>query len=183
MPNVSQNMPIYNQSMKKQQGFSLIEALVAFLIISVGMLGIASLQVVALRAGYTATLRTAAVIKSEEILERMRANESALAAYNVATGGGTGAPGKLCSDGTGTVVSCTPAEMAPFDIYKWKQDLLSVFPANTTASIVVAAPVATLQPLSIVTVTINWKDRNPDASTLIDMSYTTEQQMCGAVAC
>ena len=68
-------------TMFKQRGFSLIEALVAFLILSIGMLGIASLQMISLKAGKTAELRTIAVIKAEEILERIRNNQVAVVSY------------------------------------------------------------------------------------------------------
>lgn len=169
---------------RRQRGFSLIEALVAFLLLSVGMLGIASLQAVSLRAGYTATLRTVAVIKAEEILERMRANQTALASYVSVAGAGTAAPVPECTDISGVVI-CNPAQMASYDIYKWKQDLLGSFPANTTATIAVTAPVdPNVQPLSIVTVAINWDERDPSADgQVIKMNYSTSQDICGAAAC
>ena len=69
----------------KQKGFSLIEALVAFLILSVGMLGIASLQTMSLKSGHTAALRTVAVVKVEEILESMRSNPTAVNDYAAGT--------------------------------------------------------------------------------------------------
>ena len=50
-------------------GFSLIEALVAFMIISVGMLGIASLQTISMKAGHTAVTRTSAVYKHDTATE------------------------------------------------------------------------------------------------------------------
>ena len=66
------NMPMNN--FHSQRGFSLIEALVAFLILSVGMLGIASLQTMSLKSGHTAAMRTVAVVKVEEMLESMRSS-------------------------------------------------------------------------------------------------------------
>lgn len=173
-------------SMNKQAGFSMIEALVAFLILSVGMLGIASLQAISLRAGYTATLRTVAVIKSEEILERMRSNHTALLDYRSAAGAGTTAPAVLCSDSTGSLVSCTPAQMAPYDVYKWKEDVLSVFPTGTTATIAIpdpADPLLVPQPPWPVTITINWTERDPSANAQINMNYSTTQEICGVTTC
>ena len=81
----------YTQPMPtKQSGFSLIEALVAFMIISVGMLGIASLQTISMKAGHTAILRTSAVFNVQDILDRMRSNTTQIAAYAVdAAGMGT----------------------------------------------------------------------------------------------
>ena len=62
------NMHMINKH--RQKGFSLIEALVAFLILSVGMLGIASLQTISLKSGQTASFRSVAVIKAQEIINK-----------------------------------------------------------------------------------------------------------------
>ena len=166
----------------RQRGFSLIEALVGFLILSVGMLGIASLQTLSLKAGNTASLRSVAVIKASEIIERMRSNPTQLAAYNVSTGDSGTDNG--CNDSTGTAVLCVPAAMAADDIFNWKNDLKSALPNNnnTTASIVVTPPGAG-QALTTVTVTINWQERATDASTMVDQNYTVSTQMCGAITC
>jgi type IV pilus assembly protein PilV len=174
------------QTMNKQSGFSLIEALVAFLILSIGMLGIASLQAISLRAGYTATLRTVATIKAEEIVERMRTNRTGLQSYWVDAGGGLVAPAKICTDAVVPITSCQPDAMAAYDVYSWKQDLLNVFPANTTATIAFPLPVNTAVVPQLpwpVTVTINWKERDPSENAMIDMNYSTTQDICGVTSC
>ena len=63
------------------RGFSLVEVLVALIVLSVGMLGIASLYVDSLRAGRTALLRTQAVFLATDMADRIRANPTAGAAY------------------------------------------------------------------------------------------------------
>jgi type IV pilus assembly protein PilV len=176
-PDMTTSYPIIH----RQRGFSLIEALVAFLILSVGMLGIASLQTISLRAGQTATLRTVAVIKAEGILERMRANHTGLLAYIAGTGTGLTAPATLCA-----ASSCTPTQMAQYDVYLWKQDIASGFPAGTTATISIPPPAdPTLQPQLPwpVTVAITWKERDPSANALLNMTYSTTQAICGVSSC
>ncbi len=168
---------------RHQRGFSLIEALVAFLILSVGMLGIASLQTISLKSGQTASFRSVAVIKAEEIIERMRANPTAVASYAVSTGDAGTDNG--CNDaGGGPAVLCVPADLAADDIFNWKNDLVSALPndASTTASIVVTPPGAG-QALTSVTVTVNWKERDLDNQVLVDQNYTVSTNMCGALQC
>lgn len=176
-------MQRYKNTSVKQSGFSLIEALVAFLILSIGMLGIASLQVISLKAGHTAVLRTVAVIKSEEILERIRNNPTQVLSYIVLAGD----PGVDvgCNDSTGSVKSCNPLEMVSDDIYNWKSDLKTSLPDNsgTTASIDVVAPVPGVNPTATVTVTINWQERNPETQTMDTMNYSVSAHICGNTGC
>lgn len=167
----------YKTRKNKQNGFSLIEALVAFLILSGGMLGIASLQLISLKAGHTATLRTVAVIKTEEIFERIRSNAQGMASYVVDTADAGDDNG--CNDPNATNL-CSRAEMARDDIYSWKLDLKSSLPNTdeTTASIAVVAAVVGTQPTDTVTVTINWQERNQDTKTMDDMNYSVSTNIC-----
>ena len=59
---------------KLQGGFGLVEVLVALLIISVGLLGIAALQAMALKNTGSSMERSQAVIQSYSYLEVLRAN-------------------------------------------------------------------------------------------------------------
>lgn len=61
-------------ALTRQCGMSLIEVLVAALVLSVGLLGLASLQAVAIRFNHSALLRTQADNLAHEILDAMRAN-------------------------------------------------------------------------------------------------------------
>lgn len=69
-----------------QRGVSLIEVLVAVLIMGVGLLGIAAMQATALRNSQSALERSQAVIQSYSILDAMRANIAVAQAggYNLA---------------------------------------------------------------------------------------------------
>lgn len=177
----------YKNTASKQHGFSLIEALVAFLILSVGMLGIASLQIISLKAGRTATMRTVAVIKSEEILERIRNNQTALdpatpASYVVLAGD----PGVDSGCGnSASLTVCTVAQMAKDDIFNWKKELRNSLPnnSNTTASIEVLAKTPGTLPTATVTVTISWQERSQDTEGMEDMSYSVISHICDDGTC
>lgn len=60
---------------KRQDGFGLIEVLVSLLIISVGLLGIASLQIVALKNVGSSMERSQAVIQTYSYMDLLRANK------------------------------------------------------------------------------------------------------------
>lgn len=67
---------------RTQAGASLIEVLVAVMILGVGLLGIGAMQAIALRNGQSSLERTQAVIQSYAILDLVRANRAnALAGY------------------------------------------------------------------------------------------------------
>ena len=170
-----------------QHGFSLIEALVAFLILSVGMLGIASLQLISLKAGKTAELRTVAVIKVEEMFERIRNNPVILdpgvaGSYESDTNDSGNDNG--CNDYTLSIVTCTSAELARDDIYNWKANLEASLPnTGVTASIAVLDKVPGVLPTATVTITVNWQERNPETQTMDTMNYSASAHICDNTGC
>ena len=114
-------------------GFSLVEALVSLVVISVGMIGVAALYGQGLNAGSTALYRTVAVTLGADMADRIRTNRTAGAAYNTTTA----ATNKKCDlepGEPGPVVSCTPADMAVQDRYRWKRQLDARLP-NPTGTI------------------------------------------------
>jgi type IV pilus assembly protein PilV len=102
--------------MHRQRGVTLVESLVALVVLSVGMLGIAGLYVESLRAGRSALLRTHAIALASDMADRIRANPEAKASYaKTATQKGT-AHAKCNPGGAG---QCSPQEMAANDIAVW----------------------------------------------------------------
>lgn len=109
-----------------QGGFTLIEALIAFVILSVGLLGIVSLQAMAKTSQHLAVQHTRAVTLADAIIERIRVNPAGLDVYNIGTGSPLGAtPGTEPSpDCQSTAESCDPDELAAHDLWVWEQALL-----------------------------------------------------------
>lgn len=150
------------KNFKKQAGFNLIEVMLAFLILSVGLLGVAGMQTTAMKASHTAMLKTIAINKVQDMVERMRSNRGvALTAYNLAKGG-TGTDRNCDDRGSPAAVSCSPAELAENDIFVWKNSLTNgALPAlDTDATIVVNE--AEVPPSA--TITVYWKERGEDMS-------------------
>lgn len=104
---------------KRQMGFNLVEVLIALIIVSIGMLGIAGLYVNSLQAGRTSTFRHHAVTLAGDVADRIRANPAGGAAY-----AGAGADNNC----DGATVICSAAEMAAFDIFLWQQQATDSLP-------------------------------------------------------
>ncbi len=144
---------------KKQAGFNLIEVLLAFVILSIGLLGVAGLQTTAIRSSHTAMLKTVAIIKVSEIIERIRANPGAdLEDY--ALGVGTDGIDQECDQRTITPVAavCDFQELASNDLFVWENGLTNgagLPAAGTNASIIVDNTVTP----AIATITVFWVER------------------------
>lgn len=104
---------------RKIRGFTLIEVLIALVIMSVGMLGIAGLYVHSMQAGRTSVLRHNAVTLAGDIADRIRANPRAGPAYALAGGDNNCVAGGI---------DCTPGEMAANDIFLWDQQAAATLP-------------------------------------------------------
>lgn len=61
---------------QRQQGATLIEVLVALLVLSVGLLGLAGMQMTALKSNQSAYYRSQATVLAYDIIDRMRANRA-----------------------------------------------------------------------------------------------------------
>ena len=92
-----------------QGGFTLLEILIALLVLSIGLLGMAGLQATSLRNSHDAYVTTRATYLAHDMADRMRANRSALATY-------TGLSGVSHDCVT---VSCSPTDIAENDISEW----------------------------------------------------------------
>jgi type IV pilus assembly protein PilV len=139
---------------KHAKGFSLVEVLIALIVMSVGMLGIAGLYVQSMQAGRTSMLRHHAVNLAGDIADRIRANPTAGAAYIAGTG-----TNNSCVAGN---TDCTPAQMAANDIFLWQAQAAEFLPAMGDGSqqVVIAFDAAATPPTY--TVTVRWDEPTPD---------------------
>lgn len=141
---------------KKSKGFSLVEVLIALVIMSVGMLGIAGLYVQSLQAGRTSMLRHHAVTLAGDIADRIRANPTAGAAYAAATG--------TNNNCVAMGADCDVAEMAAHDIFLWQAQALEFLPPMGDGSQqVVVTHDDTLTP-QVFTITVRWDEPTPDGT-------------------
>jgi type IV pilus assembly protein PilV len=144
-------------SNERVAGFSMVEVLVALVVLSVGMLGMAALYVVTLQSGTSAIFRMQAVSLASDLADRIRANP---AGANF-TGAGTSTD---C-----LTVACNAADMAANDVYVWKQQIAGVLPGTPSELVTYVAG-------SPETYTINIQWTEPGQSSAL--SYQLVLQLC-----
>ena len=98
-----------------RRGYSLIELLVAILVVAVGVLGVAGLQLASARNARTALETTLAAMLAEDMADRIQANT----AGTYTTGPGTPPPAFVDC----LARDCDAAELAAFDLAVWKCSL------------------------------------------------------------
>lgn len=102
-----------------QLGVSMIEILVALLIVSIGVLGYAGLQLRALNSTEDAHYRTQATALAQDVIERMAANPRGQNGYTTGSDWPLETPTSGMPNTWGTCLGandCTPAQMAVSDI-------------------------------------------------------------------
>jgi type IV pilus assembly protein PilV len=146
-----------------QSGATLIEVLVAVLLLSIGLLGMVGLQVRTMAYEKGATVRAAAANLVSDMSERIRANQGAGAAY-VSNAGGDHATLSAASPSLPSPncysAACTIAELAAFDVAAWRISARSQLPAG----------VAVIESggTGLYRITVAWTDKDfvDDAGTL-----------------
>lgn len=132
-----QNYQIEQKQIDRQAGISLIEILVTVLIMSVGSLGIASLQLAGLKYSSGSYARTQAVLLSDDMASRLKANREG--ALNQNAGGGFGdSPYELADFESALVVvtdcvvnECDQGQIAQYDLANWVNEIARVLPSGS----------------------------------------------------
>ena len=134
----------------KQNGFSLLEVLIALVILAIGLLGHSKIGALGVRANVDAHLRTEATFLAQDMIERMRANRPAAesayyAGINYAALDCAGVQATICSEGTaGAATDCTAEEMADEDAFHWFCEVDATLP-NANVAVSSAAGVYSVQ--------------------------------------
>ena len=147
-------------SIKHYAGFSLIEAMVALLIIAVGLLGIAGMQGLAINSNATSRVRSVAALEAASMVSMMRANNAywgVNAASASVSGGALGGNATLVGLGTSTTsclnAVCSPSAMAASDLQRWAAGLAAQLPQGSGSVVCTGAPL-------VCTVSVSWLEKN-----------------------
>jgi len=158
-----------NSRKKSSRGFSLIEILVAIVIVSIGLLAYAGLQMKGLSQTHAALFRSQAAISTNDMADRIRANLPGALAGGYRTQQASSLAMPNCSLG------CIPFDLAVHDLKIWQNLLTQHLPL--ASGVVSCTDSDTLDAIpcsdnSIHTIVVSWddnKDGNASATIQVDI--------------
>jgi type IV pilus assembly protein PilV len=136
------------------RGITMIENLIALLILSIGLLGLAGLQASSFRNSKDATFRAIATQQATDMVNRIRANNVGVVngEYSAIPSGAV--PPPFCD-----AVACDDSELAAFDEWEWNSRNAALLPGGSGT--VVGTPMTIvssdrlLTPIQL-TITVMW---------------------------
>jgi len=158
-------MPLRFATKYLSRGITMIENLIALLILSIGLLGLAGLQAATLRNSTDASYRATAVQQAADMVNRIIANTSgataAVAGYH-AISSTSPTPSTLCN-----ISRCGGAQLATFDAWEWNTANFAKLPSGGGTVVGAAIPIPSLNAglaPNLFTVTVRW-DANRTGAT------------------
>ena len=139
-------------------GFSLLEVLIALLILAVGLLGMASLMLHSMKSNQSSYQRTQASLLAYDMAERLRLNPTIATAGNSYVIASTASPGSAVTCPNG---ACTAAQSSAVDVYEWSKAINDQQLSGTVA-----------RNGNLYTINVSW-----------DVSFTAADSGCGAGQC
>jgi type IV pilus assembly protein PilV len=151
---------------RRAGGFTMIEVLISLIVISIGLLGIAKMQALALSSTGVASMRSLAAIEASSLGAAMHANRAYWATGTAAVTPGVTFTGTTISDANlsqaatcttasgSTPADCSTVLLAAYDVQTWTRALVALLP-NPSGTILCSnvpnEPVAC-------TITITWSE-------------------------
>jgi len=119
------------------RGFSLVEVLIALIVLSVGLLGIAKMEALALSSTAVASRRALAAVEAASLADSMHANRgywgsaanAAITITGTTVSNGPGAAGADCTK-AGANAPCSAPDLASYDLQSWANALSALLPGD-----------------------------------------------------
>lgn len=109
---------------RRQRGITLIESLIAMVVMALGILGIVGVQMRALTDTQAGVRRAQAIRLIEDLGERLQSNPDALNHLSAYTASADSAPD--C-----TAAACSPGQLAAFDAWQWRKHVAAALPGGS----------------------------------------------------
>lgn len=158
--------PPFRYSRGVASGYSLVEVLVALVVVAIGLLALAGMQLTSLRNNTGSYLRSQAAVLAQDLADRILASHPAcrvdsplnppppcavLADYRLAISQVPGNPGANCA-----AVNCNPQQMAQWDLFNWYTNARTALPGFNAS--VTCTPACALGSDSVYQITVMWDD-------------------------
>ncbi|MDJ0878900.1 MAG: type IV pilus modification protein PilV [Halieaceae bacterium] len=149
----------------QQGGFTLIEVLISTLVLTVGLLGIAAMQMVSFQTNQSAYMRSQATYLAQDMLDRIRANRAGYRNTTIYDSIDTtntvavpASPG--CKGGD---VGCSPTQMGAEDIREWVQFFENIEAVDNYRPVLLnGSGLVQRGAGNTFTITVSWDDRDYD---------------------
>ena len=153
-------MSIKSLPPRQQHGFTLLEVLVSIVVISLGLLGLAGLQVVSLNNNQAAYHRAIATQQAFDMMDRIRANR-----IGGANGNYDNLTTTLPADPGCFTTGCSAANMAVTDHFQWLTNVAAMLPGGTGSVRCEIGPANTCETNSdnanrVYRITMSWTQKN-----------------------
>jgi len=119
----------FNKGLGSQAGITMIEVLVAVLILAIGLLGVAGLQSISLKNTTDVFFEQQAMSYRQDLINRIMANQAAASDGDYAATPPTAEPTANCATGT-----CNTDQMAEWDLWQWNDALTNGFGSPPAAA-------------------------------------------------
>jgi type IV pilus assembly protein PilV len=164
-----------------QSGATLIEVLITMLVVAVGLLGAAGIQLASTRFQQTSVMRSEAFHQASFIIEKIRANNATMTLANAAAAAATPAAAYIAEEdyasavlpavppappacGLGGQAPCTAAQAAQRDLLEWRLSIQQALPGGRGAIFPVVGPAGAAEP-NARRVVVMWREKLDQANT------------------
>lgn len=171
-------------------GFTLIEVLIAVVVIAIGLLGLAGLQSTVIANGHVSSMRSIASIHIENMAEMMRANIAGVNGNFYAQGADAGSinyatikpapppatPNVDCRTKFGSSTRCLAGQQALADTFFWIQAVQRDLPGGTGRVVCSDRDTTDADPCSngsSHTITISWQEKDVESRASLTKSFAT----------
>jgi type IV pilus assembly protein PilV len=164
---------MHKQTTRLQRGVSMIESLVAILVLAIGVMGLAGLQTRSLVETRLTNARANALLLANDLAERMRLNRTAASGTDAAQQYTTTFTNLVTASTNCVATACGPSALRNFDLAEWQMNVRQLLPGGQAQ---VFAPSADGQ----IRILFRWRNNAAaQADGTVDASMTTPFEIDG----
>lgn len=172
------NRRSYRQLASRQAGFTLLEVVIAALVLTIGILGIAGMQLVSFQTNQGAYFRSQAAYIAADMMDRIRLNPTMMGSYNGIDTDSTSFLTDHADPSCATNVDgCTPAERVTQDVREWGSYFQDVFTSTDYRPVLPSGRGQIAQDGTTpeqFTITISWQERDWNTGGTADREVRTQ---------